>query len=348
MNTNADAESPPLPQIANVAFANRYLNAAGCWCTTAAELADLHASPAGGVVSKSCTEAARAGNAEPRLRLAPHLSINSTGLANAGVRFYGEFGRSLRLNRPRKPYVVSAAGVEPGEHLRVVRTLCEEYADAVDLIELNLSCPNVAGKPQVGYDFEATREALRRVFEARDPAAHPPVGVKLPPYFDTSHFKGIAEVLGEYAGRGGAGGQGRGGHGLAFATCINSLGNGLVYDRVVYDRDAASYAPAIAPNRGFGGVGGAVAKPFGLANVAALHAELPALPLIGCGGVADKGDADEYAHAGATLVQVGTALLRETPQTVFARLLSGDGATATVRATQRITTSFSSNGRGDV
>jgi dihydroorotate dehydrogenase (fumarate) len=341
MNTNADAAESPPPQIANVAFANRYLNAAGCWCTTAAELADLHASPAGGVVSKSCTEAARAGNAEPRLRLAPHLSINSTGLANAGVRFYGEFGRSLRLNRPRKPYVVSAAGVEPGEHLRVVRTLCEEYADAVDLIELNLSCPNVAGKPQVGYDFEATREALRRVFEARDPAA-PPVGVKLPPYFDASHFKGIAEVLGEYAGRGGAGGQGRGGHGLAFATCINSLGNGLVYDRVddrvaaADDRVAAaadnttshgpsySYAPAIAPNRGFGGVGGAVVKPFGLANVAALHAELPALPLIGCGGIASKGDADEYAHAGATLVQVGTALLRETPQTVFARLLSGN------------------------
>ena len=305
--------------LANVAFPNRYLNAAGCWCTTADELVDLHTSAAGGIVSKSCTELPRDGNVQPRFHLTDTLSINSTGLANKGVHFYGEFGRALRAsNDQRKPYIVSVAGVAHGENVRLVQTLRAEYPGAMDLIELNLSCPNVAGKPQVGYDFAATREVLRQVFEADD-GDGPPLGVKLPPYFDQSHFKGIAEVLGEYAGKGGAGGDGTRGHGLAFATCINSLGNGMVYVNTGWGE--SPYAPSIAPNRGFGGVGGSVVKPFGLANVAALHAELPTLPLIGCGGVASAQDADEYKHAGATLVQVGTALMREGVG-VFERLVT--------------------------
>ena len=208
--------------LANVAFPNRYLNAAGCWCTTADELVDLHTSAAGGIVSKSCTELSRDGNVQPRFHLTDTLSINSTGLANKGVHFYGEFGRALRAsNDQRKPYIVSVAGVAHGENVRLVQTLRTEYPGAMDLIELNLSCPNVAGKPQVGYDFAATREVLRQVFEADD-GDGPPLGVKLPPYFDQSHFKGIAEVLGEYAGKGGAGGDSTRGHGLAFATCITA------------------------------------------------------------------------------------------------------------------------------
>lgn len=312
-----------MPALANQTFPARYLNAAGCWCTTADDLNDLYGSAVGGVVSKSCTELPRDGNPLPRLHLEPHLSINSTGLANAGVCFYGAFGRTLGAASAAraKPYVVSVAGVAHGENVRLVRTLRDEYADAVDLIELNLSCPNVAGKPQVGYDFAATREVLRQVFEADD-GDGPPLGVKLPPYFDQSHFKGIAEVLGDYAGKPGAS-DGTRGHGLAFATCINSLGNGLVY--VPSASDDRAYAPAIRPNGGFGGVGGSVVKPFGLANVAALHAELPGLPLVGCGGVASAADADEYVTAGATLVQVGTALVREGVD-VFARLVAEDAS----------------------
>lgn len=300
-----------MPTIANITFPNRYLNAAGCWCTTANELIDLQTSESGGIVSKSCTEKPRDGNVQPRLHLEDTLSINSTGLANLGVNFYAAFGSALMAvpKTTKKPYIVSVAGVEHGENVRIVQTLREpEYACGIDLIELNLSCPNVAGKPQVGYDFEATRDVLRLVFESDD-GYGPPLGVKLPPYFDQSHFKHIAEVLSDFTGKG-AGGVGSSGHGLSFATCINSLGNGMVYTHQA-DKGDNAYQTAIAPNRGFGGVGGSVIKPFGLSNVAALHAELPHLPLIGCGGIASSSDADEYAHAGASLMQIGTALMKE-------------------------------------
>ena len=290
--------------LANVSFPNKYLNAAGCWCTAEQELLELHHSASGGIVSKSCTELPRDGNPLPRFYMTDTLSINSTGLANNGVHFYGQFGRRLRTSQ-RKPYIVSVAGIEPGENIRLVHILREQYADAIDLIEFNLSCPNVAGKPQIGYDFEDTRETLRKVFEADD-GTGPPLGVKLPPYFDQSHFKGIADVMDEFmvAGTGNCT-DGVQGHGLTFATCINSLGNGMVYVN-----STEGYVPSIKPNRGFGGVGGSVVKPFGLANVAALHAELPSLPLIGCGGIATSNDANEYIAAGASLVQVGTALVR--------------------------------------
>lgn len=51
------------------------------------------------------------------------------------------------------------------------------------LVELNLSCPNVPGKPQIAYDFETT-EILTEVFSYFTK----PLGVKLPPYFDIVHF----------------------------------------------------------------------------------------------------------------------------------------------------------------
>ena len=296
----------------SLTFPNRVLNAAGCWCTTQADLDDLFHSASGGVVSKSCTEHAREGNVQPRLytRVATPttFSINSTGLANLGIAFYNAYtppppqAQQAQQQTPRKPYIVSVAGVEYGENVRLVRTLqTSAHTSHVDAIELNLSCPNVAGKPQVGYDFDTTHDVLQKVFDVRAHVAHVhnntplPLGLKLPPYLDQSHFKRIAEVLGAFRTD------------VAFVTCINSLGNGFVFADEV--DDDGSYQQAIAPNGGFGGIGGAGLKPFGLANVRALRRELPMLPLVGCGGVATTRDALEYLAVGASLVQVGTALV---------------------------------------
>ncbi len=52
------------------------------------------------------------------------------------------------------------------------------------MTELNLSCPNVPGKPQIAYDFETTETILREVFTYFTK----PLGIKLPPYFDIVHF----------------------------------------------------------------------------------------------------------------------------------------------------------------
>lgn len=322
-----------LPTAPSVTFPNRLLNAAGCWCTTDHELDELMASASGGVVTKSCTALPRDGNPLPRLYMqsipptssdpAHRMSINSTGLANQGLAAYALYGQMHPPAARPKPYIVSVAGVAYGENVKMVHTLQTDSHTDIDAIELNLSCPNIAGKPQVGYDFEATREVLRQVLAARADACDQysstsktdsatvrriPIGLKLPPYLDQSHFKSIAEVLDDVLSE------------LAFVTCINSLGNGFVYQQHEPSETEPCFTPAIAPNDGFGGIGGALVKPFGLANVRALHRELPSLPLIGCGGVCTAQDVKEYLAVGASLVQVGTALMHEGPG-VFGRLI---------------------------
>ena len=256
---------------------------------------ELVHSASGGVVSKSCTRLPREGNAKPRYYHNDFMSINSTGLANLGYEFYAQFAQVLASDeRKCKPYIVSVVLLERDDMEPILRTL--DAARHVALIELNLSCPNVTGKPQTGYDTEATDRLLERVFAMR---LTTPVGVKLPPYFDPVHFDAMSDVLRK--------------HNVAFLTCINSLGNGLVLNDVM--------DPVIAPNSGLGGVGGAAILPFGLSNVFNFSKRLPLIPIIGCGGVTCARDVQRYLHAGASLVQIGTQLVREGPD-VFKRLLS--------------------------
>lgn len=100
---------------------------------------------------------------------------------------------------------------------------------------------------------------------------------------------------------------------LQFVNSINSLGNGLMIDP---ETDTA----LIKPKGGFGGIGGAYAKPIALANVRAFSQRLdPKIQLIGTGGVTNGRDAYDLILAGASLVQVGTLLQEEGPA-VFTRL----------------------------
>ena len=101
--------------------------------------------------------------------------------------------------------MASIAGLQPADFLEAVTAINEAKPD---LMEINLSCPNIPGKPQIGYDFQASEELLLKV---RDLAASP-IGVKLPPYFDPVHHKAMAEVLLRV--------------GVSFISVINSVGMG--------------------------------------------------------------------------------------------------------------------------
>lgn len=276
-------------------FPNRIMNASGCWCTSANELIDLARSSSGAVVSKSCTVSARAGNPLPRYYHDDIMSINSTGLANNGCGFYCDMGSLLSKVGYDKPYIVSIAPLKDGDIEFLLHQV--DATPTVDAIELNLSCPNITGKSQVGYDFEAVKRLLDGVFATRSKDAKP-LGVKLPAYFDKSHFTAIADVLKCYD--------------IAFITCINSLGYGLVLSDVL--------DPVIAPHQGVGGVGGKSILPFGLANVFHLHGLLPHIPIIGCGGITTKKDVLRYFKAGASMVQIGTELIKQGPS-VFDAIL---------------------------
>lgn len=258
-------------------------NASGPLCTTPAQLTDLGNSQAGAIISKSCTLSKRLGNPSPRYYENEWGSINSMGLPNEGHQTYMDFAQqSLEFN---KPYFVSVAGLSLEENIQILEAL--EAVTSISGIELNLSCPNVPGKPQTAYDFERTDYVLSQVFSF----CQKPLGVKLPPYFDIIHFEQMATILNKYP--------------LAFVTCVNSIGNGLVID-------VAQESVVIKPKHGFGGIGGDYIKPTALANVRKFYTLLrKEIAIIGCGGVKTGVDAFEHILCGASAVQVGTQLMRE-------------------------------------
>jgi dihydroorotate dehydrogenase (fumarate) len=268
--------------IAGVRFPTCLMNAAGALCVTREELEALGWSRSGAIVTKSMTLEPRVGNPEPRYYGFPGGSINSMGLPNLGYRAYAEIIPELR--KFKKPIVASIAGFGEEDFVTIAAVINQSRPD---LIEVNLSCPNIPGEPQIGYDAEVSGRLLRRVRRV----VTVPMGVKLPPYFDPAHQQKMAHVLENV--------------GIDFLSLVNSVGNGLVVDP---QRECTM----IKPKGGFGGLGGSMIKPVALANVRAFWKLFEGrMPIIGTGGVVTGTDVFEHLLCGASAVQVGTALVEE-------------------------------------
>lgn len=262
-------------QIGGRTIKNCIYNASGVNCITKDDLDQLYTCEwTGAMVSKSCTLEPRTGNQCPRYAYIPGLgSINSSGLPNMGYKYYSE------LSYPEKEYIISVAGLTLQDNL----TIFDHYNSYNNLIEFNLSCPNIKGKPQVGYSSSTMTEYLRKISEVYPK----PFGLKLPPYFDISHFDRTADIINEFN--------------ISFITCINSIGNGLVIDPLTDQ-------PIIKPI--YGGLGGPSCKATGLANVK-LFSERLNTNIIGCGGISTGRDVYDYMLCGASACQIGTRLQEE-------------------------------------
>lgn len=276
--------------IAGVRFPSCFMNASGALCVTREELQALAQSKAGAVVTKSMTVESREGNPSPRYYGFPGGSINSMGLPNLGYKAYAALIPELK--KFGKPVIASVAGLCEDDFPTIAQAI---NAAQPDLIEVNLSCPNIPGKPQIGYDAEASERLMKRVRRV----ITVPMGVKLPPYFDPAHHKLMGDVIGRC--------------GVDFLNLINSVGNGLVID-------PATETVVIKPKGGFGGLGGTIIKPVALANVRAFYKHFEGrMPIIGTGGVVNGIDAFEHFLCGASAVQIGTVLVEEGVE-VFTRL----------------------------
>ncbi|EPM7462258.1 dihydroorotate oxidase [Enterococcus faecium] len=281
---------------ANHIFANPLMNASGVHCMTTQELDELAHSEAGAFITKSCTINERKGNPEPRYFDVPLGSINSMGLPNLGFSYYLEYALAYEKvqENQNQPLFFSIAGMSVQENLEMLEKI--EKSGFNGITELNLSCPNVPGKPQLAYDFEATYETLKEVFSIFSK----PLGIKLPPYFDFAHFDQMADILNQFP--------------LTYVNAINSVGNGLYID-------TEQEAVVIKPKEGFGGIGGEYIKPTALANVRAFYTRLkPEIQIIGTGGIRTGQDAFEHLICGASMLQIGTELHKEGPE-IFSRII---------------------------
>lgn len=269
-------------KIAGMEFDSYVLNASGPKDSTFEELEAIAKSSSSAIMMKSCTVEQREGNEEPRYARLPLGAIQSMGLPNLGYGEYVKFASKLRGYN--KPIIASVAGLCTDDYKKMVEAF--QKSD-VDLIEVNLSCPNLEGKPQVAYDFEQTEEVLAEISDFGEK----PLGLKLPPYHDFAHHERMAELIKKYQ--------------ISFISCINSVGNTLIID-------GEMETPVIKPKRGFGGLCGEYIKPIALANVRAFYELLKGgVSIFGVGGIRSGRDAFEFLLAGADAVQLATTFEKE-------------------------------------
>lgn len=227
----------------------------------------------GGISTKGMTLEPRQGNSVPRIAEGASVILNSVGLQNPGVEHF------IKEDLPflRKKGVAVIANVA-GKTLEDYGEICARLDGLVDMVELNISCPNVrAGGMALGIKpgniLEVTRLSKFNLKKT-------PLIVKLSPNVESIAVNARAAEEG----------------GADCISLINTL-TGMVID-------IERRKPLLANNTG--GVSGAGIKPIAVRMVyEASHAVK--IPVIGMGGITCAEDAVEFLMAGARAVQVGTA-----------------------------------------
>lgn len=235
------------------------------------ELYDI--SQIGGISTKGMTLELRLGNPVPRIAEGTSVILNAVGLQNPGVDHF------IRYDLPflREKGVAVIANVA-GKDLDEYGAICKKLDGLVDMVELNISCPNVKAG---GMAFGIKPQTIEQVSSvAKNGLKRTPLIVKLSPNVESIPINAQA------AERGGA-------------DCISLVNTftGMVID-------IEKRKPVIANKTG--GVSGAGIKPIAVRMVyEASHAVR--IPVIGMGGIMTGEDAIEFMMAGAKAVQVGTA-----------------------------------------
>jgi dihydroorotate dehydrogenase (NAD+) catalytic subunit len=228
----------------------------------------------GGIVPKTVTMAPRAGNPPPRTVETASGMLNAIGLDNDGL------GHFLHHHLPYLrgvgcPVILNIAAKAEDEFPAMAAMA--RGLEGIAALELNLSCPNVAG----GIDFATNPQACGRVVRScRDACPSLPIIAKLTPL--VTDLPAIARAAADSG---------------ADAVSLTNTFPGIVLDW----RRRRPYL-----GNGPGGLSGPAIKPLSLRCVWNVARAVPGLPIVGIGGIATIDDVMDYLVAGASAVQMGT------------------------------------------
>lgn len=227
----------------------------------------------GGVSSKGLTLEKRDGNKGMRVWETPSGMMNSVGLENPGVQGFIDnelqFFKDLDLVR-----IANLGGSTLDDYVKGAELLNNQ---PIDMIELNISCPNVkAGGMAFGIKNEVAREVVREVRKVVDK----PLVIKLSP--NAEDIVGMARVCEE-----------EGADGVSLVNTFKALAIDINKRKPVFDNVYA-------------GLSGPAIKPIALRMVHEVSKNIE-IPVWGMGGITNANDAIEFIMAGASCIQVGTA-----------------------------------------
>lgn len=259
--------------LAGVELKNPVMTASGTFGSGAeySEFVDLN--KLGAVVTKGVANVPWPGNPTPRIAETPSGMLNAIGLQNPGIDVFCERDIPF-LKKFNTRIIVNVCGKTTEDYCEVVERLGNE---PVDLLEINVSCPNVK---EGGIAFGQDPKALEAITKEVKKYAKQPVIMKLSP-----NVTDITEMA-KAAEAGGAD--------------VLSLINTLTGMKIDINRRTFALANKT------GGMSGPAVKPVAVRMVYQV-AQAVKVPIIGMGGIATAEDALEFLMAGATAVSVGTA-----------------------------------------
>jgi dihydroorotate dehydrogenase (NAD+) catalytic subunit len=268
--------------IAGVRFRNPVIAASGTFGYGREYREILEVSALGGICTKGLTLHPREGNPGERLHESPGGLLNSIGLENPGIPAFIE-GELPALRELGPAVIANLSGSSPEEYVEGARLL---DAAPVDMIELNISCPNVkAAGMAFGLDPESAASVVGPVRRA---AEHKPLMVKLSPNAPDLAAVAWAAVN-------------AGADALSLVNTFKAMAIDIHRRAPVFQNISA-------------GLSGPAIRPIALRMVWELYGALkrpgesrPAVPIVGIGGIASAEDALEFLLAGAAAVQVGSA-----------------------------------------
>ena len=277
--------------LAGLSLKNPTMLASGILGYSAETLKSIVDGGAGAVVTKSVGLKPRSGYANPTVVQASCGLINAMGLPNPGI---DEFAKDIRGAKAvlKVPLIVSVYGFSAEEYAAVAKKAVLAGADAV---ELNVSCPHVK---ETGAEIGQNPKILAEVVSKVKGTVDKPVFVKLSPnVVDVAEIAESAVLAGADA-----------------ITAINTV------KAMAIDIETAK--PILSNKRG--GLSGPAIKPIAVRCVYDIYERVKA-PIIGCGGITSWQDALEFMLAGASAIQIGTAIALKGPR-VFRSVVRGISA----------------------
>jgi dihydroorotate dehydrogenase (NAD+) catalytic subunit len=267
--------------LADAHLANPVMTASGCAAAGQELNQFFDVARLGAVVTKSIMRDARAGRATPRMVETPSGMLNSIGLQGPGIDAFLARDLPWLLQRGARP-IVSIAGSSLGEYAELARRVGN--TPGVAAVEVNISCPNVEDRGLV-FACDPVQAARAISVVRRDTARGVPVFAKLSP--DVTSIVDIAAAVVE------AGADG--------LVLINTL--------LGMHIDLDTLRPRLAGVTG--GLSGPAVRPVAVRAVWQVANALPSVPIVGVGGIRTGLDALEFMLAGASAVQVGTAVFND-------------------------------------
>lgn len=260
---------------------DKFMNSSGCWCASEKQLDELYNTNLNNIITKTCTLLSKKGNEEPTYFKLDGVHINSKGLPNEGYFYYKKLYE--KYSQTKKKFILSVAWEHNENNTIELLNDYDNFIQKNELVELNLSCPNLE-KEIPSYNPFVLEKIIKKINSSDFKRIF--FSLKLSPYLDHSLCDNIINLINNNNEK----------NIIKYIVLSNSIPNCLILN----------CNKSVLSNT-YGGLSGKLNKFISLSNVHYFRNKLDKnIRIIGCGGIDNIEDINEYLNNGADYVQFGS------------------------------------------